>query len=516
MINYNKKHINDSQQIWINIAASFVAYGVSLFISFFLSPYIVRTIGVEANGFVGLANNFVSYASLITIALNSLAGRFITISLRENDTGKANRYFTSVLFANTFLAAVLFLVGGMVVINLERLIEIPADITADVRLLFIALFLNCIISVFGSVFSVAAFATNKLYLESIRNIEANLLRAGCIALGFLLFTPRVSYIGLGSLLSGVYVLVFNMRYTKLLLPQIHIRREYYDFQKVRELISSGVWNTFTRLGQLILDGLDLLISNVFINATAMGVLSLSKTVPTLVSGVVGMLVGAFSPSFTFLYADGNILELKQQIKLSMKIMGVIANLPIIVLIVCGVDFFRIWQPTQDPNVLHQLSLLAVACLMFSGGINSLYSVFTVVNKIKANSIAVFVTGCVSTAITLLLVRTTQLGIYAVAGVSAVCSIIRNLVFTAPYGAKCLGLKWYTFYPDIFRPVLYTIVSVLCTGLAVSSLTADNLLTLFVKAVIVGIIAVFIGLWIILNKAERKRIFSKLWRVKHEK
>ena len=495
------KEISTNKQLIINMSASFVAYGVSLFISFFLSPYIVETIGVEANGFVGLANNFVSYASIITIALNSLAGRFITISIRETDTEKANRYFTSVLFANSFIAAVLFLVGGVVVINLEKLIMIPAEITEDVRVLFIALFLNCIISVFGSVFSVAAFATNKLYLESIRNIEANLLRAGCIALGFLLFTPRVSYIGLGSLLSGVYVLVFNMRYTKRLLPQIRIRKKYYDFQKVKELVSSGIWNTFTRLGQLILDGLDLLISNVFINATAMGVLSLSKTMPNLVSTVVSMLVGAFSPNFTFLYAEGNMAELHRQIKLSMKIMGVIANLPIIVLVVCGVDFFRIWQPTQDPHQLQVLSILAVACLMFSGG------------KIKANSIAVFVTGCVSTAITLLLVRTTELGIYAVAGVSAVCSIIRNLVFTAPYGAKCLNLKWYAFYPDIFRPVLYTIVSVLVAGLAVASLAADNLIMLFVKAAIVGLIAVFIGLWIILNKAERSYVFSKLRRKK---
>ena len=58
------KTISQSKQLIINMSASFIAYGVSLFISFFLSPYIVRTIGVEANGFVGLANNFVSYYRL--------------------------------------------------------------------------------------------------------------------------------------------------------------------------------------------------------------------------------------------------------------------------------------------------------------------------------------------------------------------------------------------------------------------------------------------------------------------
>ncbi len=503
------KEISTNKQLIINMSASIVSYGVSLFISFFLSPYIVRTIGVEANGFVGLANNFVSYASIITIALNSLAGRFITISLRENDIDKANRYFSSVLFANTFLAAVLFLIGGIIVTVLERLIEIPAVMTADVRLLFAVLFLNCIISVFGSVFSVAAFATNKLYLESIRNIEANLIRAAVIAGAFLLLTPKVSYIGIGSLLSGIYVLVFNMRYTRLLLPEISIRWKYYEFQKVKELVSSGIWNTFNRLGQLILDGLDLLISNVFISATAMGVLSLSKTVPTMVSGVVGMLVGAFSPNFTFLFADGNIPELKRQIKLSMKIMGFITNLPIIVLVVCGVDFFRIWQPTQDPHVLQRLSIMAVGCLVFSGGINSLYGVFTVVNKIKMNAIVVFVTGCFSTAITLVLVNTTDLGIYAVAGVSTVCSIIRNLVFTAPYGAKCLNQKWYTFYPDIFRPVLFAIISAAAAGFLVSGIHVNGWGMMFVKAAVSAIISVGIGFFVMLNKIDRCVLVQKI-------
>ena len=54
---------------------------------------------------------------------------------------------------------------------------------------------------------------------------------------------------------------------------------------------------------------------------------------------------------------------------------------------------------------------------------------------------------------------------------------------------------------------------LVAGLAVASLAADNLIMLFVKAAVVGLIAVFIGLWIILNKAERSYVFSKLRRKK---
>ena len=102
-----KIELSKKQQLIINLSASFVSYGVTLLIGFFLSPFIVRTIGVEANGFVSLANNFVSYASLITLALNSLAGRYITISLVKGDIKEANRYFASVYYANIAIASAL-------------------------------------------------------------------------------------------------------------------------------------------------------------------------------------------------------------------------------------------------------------------------------------------------------------------------------------------------------------------------------------------------------------------------
>lgn len=505
------REISQSKQLAVNMAASFIAYGVSLFISFFLSPYIVSTIGVEANGFVGLANNFVSYAGIITIALNSLAGRFITISLTRGDEEAANRYFTSVFFANLVIALVLGLIGGIIIVFLDQLINIPAALLTDVRWLFTFVFLNCILSVVGSVFTVATFARNKLYLSSLREIEANLARALCIIGLFALGTPRVSFLGAASLLSGGYTMIRNIRYTRLLLPEIRVRRKHFDFRAVWELVTSGIWNTINRLGQILIDGLDLLITNLFVDAAAMGILGLAKTVPNLISGLMGSIVGVFSPNYTILYAEGKYDELLAQIKQSMKVMGVITNIPIIILLTCGQEFFANWQPTLDPKMLNLLSILTIGCLIFSGGINCLYGIFTVVNRMKANSLVVLAGGAVSTLLVLFLVRTTDLGVYAVAGVSTAVSIIRNLVFTAPYGAKCLNQKWYIFYPEIFKPVLFVIISVLICLVVLPMISLAGWLGFFSKAAVSGILALAVGFWIVLNKNDRSFLLSKLIR-----
>ena len=61
----NKKENKISFSIFVGVAT----FGISLCISFFVTPIIVDKLGSEAYGFVSLANNFVSYAALITVAL---------------------------------------------------------------------------------------------------------------------------------------------------------------------------------------------------------------------------------------------------------------------------------------------------------------------------------------------------------------------------------------------------------------------------------------------------------------
>lgn len=503
--------LSPNQLLAINMTASLISLLVTFGISFILSPYIVRTVGVEAYGFVSLGNNFVSYASLATVALDALAGRFITVRLYEGDIEQANKYYASAFYANLAIGIVLLLVGTFVWVNLERLVSIPDGIVWDVKILFGSLFLNCFVSTVGSVFAVATFATNKLYLNSLRSIESQVIRAIALTCVFALLAPRVWYIGATALLTGVYCLGFNIHYTRVLTPMLKLKRKSFDSSVVMELLASGVWSLVNRLGVMLHDGLDLLITNLFIDATSMGVLSLAKTVPGAIQGVIGSLVTVFAPNFTILYAEGKIAELVESVRQSMKIMGVMANLPIIILVVCGEDFFHLWQPTQDAAQLYLLSILTIAGFVINGGVNCIFNIFTVVNRLKVNSVAILVSGLISAGVTYLLVRTTNLGVVAVAGTSTVVSIARNLLVTIPYAAICLDLKWYSFYLDVIRQVLFFCLGT-AAGLFVRTLvTVTGWLSLCMQCVLVALVAVSIGLVVMLNENDRARFFNSIRR-----
>jgi len=506
-----KKNLSNSQMLIINMFASALTYLVTFFVGFFLSPYIVKSVGVDAYGFVNLADSFVGYASLSAVALNALAGRYITVSYHKNDIEEANKYYSSVFFANCLLSAIILIVEAVVWIKLETIINIPKGILSDVKVLFAVLFVNSIITTVGSVFSIATFATNKLYISSFRTIESQLIRAIFLFCSFFFFAPKVQYLGIATLFTGIYVFSFNIKYMRVLLPELQINLKFFDIKSIWMLIKSGVWVLITRASAILFDGLDLLITNLFIDAASMGVLSLAKTVPTIIRSIVGSVSGVFSPNLTILYAQGKKEELVKYIRQSMKILCVLTNLPIIVLVVCGIDFFTLWQPTQDPNQLQLLSILTIISFVINGSLDSIYYVYTLVDRLKVNSVALLISGVVSAMTTYLLVKNTDLGIIAVAGTSTVVTILLNIIVSIPYAAKCLKLKWYTFYAEVLRSVLFFCVSVGICWIISRNIIGTNWLMLMIKGAVCSAVVMAIGLFVVLNKDDRAVIKSKLLR-----
>ena len=105
----------------LNMAASMLSTLVSLAISFVLSPIIIEKLDFEAQGFMTLATDFVSYANIAAMALNSMAGRFITVSLTKGDLKKANEYFNSTMYANMGIVGFLFIPSVLIVLFLDKL-----------------------------------------------------------------------------------------------------------------------------------------------------------------------------------------------------------------------------------------------------------------------------------------------------------------------------------------------------------------------------------------------------------
>lgn len=80
-----------------------------------------------------LAKNFTQYATIITIALNSYAARYITVSYHNNDMEKAQEYISSVYYGDVAISAVIMIVAGGFILFLDRILNISLELVTSVK-----------------------------------------------------------------------------------------------------------------------------------------------------------------------------------------------------------------------------------------------------------------------------------------------------------------------------------------------------------------------------------------------
>lgn len=507
MMESNVENKLNKTQIVMNMLFSIVAFVLNLGISFFITPYITEQFGVDAYGFVKLANDFANYASVLSIALNSMASRFIMIEFAKGNTAQAKRYYSSITLANIILTAILMLPALICVVYVDKLLEVPAVLLFEVKLTFAITFATFLLNLCMTTFSNCFYLTNRLDKSAVRDALSNIIRVIATIFLLVVIKPRISYVALGTFISTIFVSVYNIYYTRKLTPELRFSLKDFDLKKLIQVLSSGIWNSITRMSQIFSSGLDLLMTNLLVGATEMGYLSVAKTVPNVLVSFNATIANVFSPNLMILYANGEKEQLKKMAKMSMKFMCLFVSIPNAILISMGKEFFTLWVPGQPADLINILSILTIINSCITGPLQPLYQIFTITNKVKQSSIVMIIYGFVSVAVTYICLQVTDLGIYAVAGVSLIGSVIVALVYHLPFAAIYIGFSWYTFFPEVFKSIISLLV-VTIIGVCINYIFAlDTWGMWFVCAILTAIIGVFANYLLILSRTERAYLIS---------
>lgn len=490
------------------MVANTASFALATLISFFLTPYITKNVGIEAYGLVGLANSFISYVTLFTAALNSMASRFIIIEIHKNEFTKANIYFSSVLIANTIIALLLVIPSIWLIFNLD-MINVSQSLMWDAQITFSIVILSFFVSLVGSFFGVVLYAKNILWKGGFRTMESNIIRIVLILLMFSYLDTRIYYVALATFIAGLYPLCFNIRYTHKLIPELKLKKSYFSFGAIKTLITSGVWNSITKLSQILLDGLDLLLCNIFIGGVMTGNVAIAKTLPALFVSLIAILSDSYYPQLLESYSKKMKDALSAAINQSINLLSAISGICLSILIVYSTDFYRLWLPGQDNKLLSTLTILALGTVLISSCIYSLYSVFSLTNKVKTHSIVMVITGFMSIGITFLCLKFTNLGVYAIVGVSSVLGILRNLLFTPIYAAHCLRMNKFTFYKRIFKNLFNVIILILICSIMRLYITPNSWVLLIINFIICAIVGGLISWFLVFSRSQRISLINQI-------
>lgn len=495
--------MSDNKQLAKNAIFNVLQFAVNFFISFFFTPYLIRTVGKDAYSFFPLVNNMIGYTSIITTAVGGMAGRFITMRIYKNDNEGAALYFNSVLVANWILSAIFTILSVVCVVYLQYILTIPKALIGEVKILFAFACASMIIGLSTGILGTGTFVKNRVDATAYSGVITNLLRVCLILLLFAIFKPSIIYMSLSAFCAALLGVYYNFKFKRIFLPELSIHPiRYFKWSYLKELISSSIWNSVNQLSFLLLTQLDLFITNIFIGVSETGDYSIAKMMPNLIQSFMVVLVAVFVPQFTILYAKGEMESLLKEINKSVKLMGIATTLPVGFLMIYGADFFNLWVPGQTSENLYILSVLTLIPLAISGCINTIFHIYTVTNKLKVPSLVLLLNGILNTVLVFVLLKYTNLGVIAIPIASMSTLIIKNITFTPMYAAYCLKQSLFVFHKDIFLGCSSCLVVIITCVIIKQVISPDSWLTLILSAIIVSFISISFSSILYLSKKER--------------
>lgn len=499
--------MNSKKHFAISMVATLIAFVIQFGVNFAVTPYIVSSLGAEAYGFVPLINNLISYSSFVTMAVNSMAGRFIGVAYNRGDIRKANEYFSSVLIADAVIALILAVPFAFIALFPDVVMNIPTSLVEDVRRAFVFSALSTEFSLVLSVYGTVYYIKNRLDKNAVRNIEGNVLRAGTLLALFVVLPPQIAFVPASMLVLNLYNCVANIYYTKKYIPEFRIRFKNFKIKKIKELLSSGIWNTVNNIGYTLLITLDLYLANRFLGARIGGEYSLSKTMPTFITNITFAVAAVFGPQLLQYYSEKQNAKLVEFVHFSLKFMGMFSALPIGFLIVFGVDFFNIWVPGQNSMFLQHMSIITLIALLPSCCTTVLGNLMIVLNKVKVPALAFLSCGILNIICVIPLLMYTNLGIWSIILIAAVLDFAKNLFFVPWYASRSLGISPTAMIVEAFRGCLCIMPMLAVSYIMHTFFFAANWIQFVVLAFTCASIAGLCEIFVVFNKKERKQIYA---------
>lgn len=500
---------NATKQISFTLILSIVAMAINYMISFVLTPYITTNMGAEAFGFVSLAKTIANYGIIATGCLNAFAARYITIAYHKDDIEKANTYFSSVVIANIGLLLITIIFEVFFIYNIQVFIKIPTNLVSDVKVLFALDITNYMLLALANTFTVSAYIKNKLGSVETNNVITYLTQVIVLIVLYKFLPIRVSYVGVGLIISTLVLFVLNIRLSKKYTPELKVKKEIFSWRAVKKLVLSGIWNSINSVGNLLNSGLDLWVSNLMLSALEMGNLSIVKTVSTILSSLEQLLSRPFQPYLLKKYSNGDSKGVAQILNFEIMFSGYFSSMIFAGLITFGSLYYKLWTPTQDSMLLYGITVVTVVGFLFEGIVQPLFYTYTLTLKNRIPCYVTIGSGILNVIGMYVLLKYTNLGLYAVVGTTTVLGFITFMIFTPIYSAHCLGLKWNVFYLGIFRVLSAAVVITLVLKTLFMNFMPSTWIGLIVSSLCSCIIGVPIFMFIVLDKENRNLAINKL-------
>lgn len=500
--------MNLRKQVPKNLAINILSFGITFLIGIWLTPYLLKQLGVVAYGLIPLAMFLSQYVSVILNSINISIDKFYLESLHKNEDENSNKIFTtSLIIILTFIFFQL-LIMAIVLFNITYFFTIPNKLVQDAIWLFGLTFLGFSISLIRGIYGTTLFAYNRLDISRGIDILQNIVRVVIIVSLFILDEVSLKAVGIANLIAAIVAFIPTYYYFKKLTPQIKIKLSYFDKSKVSDISKMSTWIIINQVGVLLLGNIDLYLVNTMIDGKATGEYAIVIQVATIFRTLSGLFAGLITPIVMIYYAKNEIENVNIALSIASKFMAIFISIVLGVTFVFAPILIGIWLGTEYVY-LSSLISFSLLFLLFSVPTMPLFSVNVATSKVKIPAVTTIIFGILNSVLMIVLLKATDLGLWAVVIAKLFLELAYNSIFMPIYVSKIMKVKIWTFLRIPFLSVLLTSIVFTLVYFINQYLLLESFLPILSFSIIMFILFKILFSIIIYSGKEKKILIPRL-------
>ena len=430
-----------SSKLAFNVVMNWAATGVGLVIPFFLTPFVVRSLGTEAYGVWILSASTVSYLNLLDLGMRSAVIRFVSKAGTEGASSEVRDVVGAALWFRLLIALVVAAISIVLAISFPHLFKIPQALYRSSQITVLLCALGVAVTLITGVFGAVLAAVSRFdRLSTIAMVQTAGRAAGVL---FLLKSGH----GLISLacwelavivISGACITVSALKLVpasrgRIRKPQMELLRKIWSYSFV-----TFIWIIAV---QVIISSDNLMVGH-FVSVRLAALYAIGGSLVTYSGQIVSALTTTFTPLASSLEAAGKMKDLRNLLIRGTQATLVLSFPVSLALLFRGRTFIGLWMGPSYSQISGSILQILLIAQFMSVAVATAGSVMMAIGKHVGPAKFAVVEAILNVTITLALCK--RFGAYGVAWGTSLAVTLITLAFWPRYIQKTLDIPIYTY------------------------------------------------------------------------
>jgi len=492
-----------------NLMANWIGQAAGLVVVFFLSPFVVHSLGKTDYGLWSLLNVFTGYLGVFDLGMRASTGRFLIFYVGRKDLGRVNETLRTGLSFYSLVSLLIVLVAVILAWAFPLLFpSVPAEQAVTVRFLLPLLALNVWMSAMSGAFASILAAHDRFDLSQGVDVAVLGIRTGAIVAvllsGYGIVGMTLATVGASALsLAGNYVLAHRVHPGLRAWPMGIVR------DRLKEMFGYGVPSFLRNIVGMLIGQTDLVVVGVLLGVSAVTTYSIGAMLVWYSGPFIGQIAGTVFPSLQRSAAVGDVPSMRWTYMRLLK-MILIVGLPMFLgYMFFGDRFICLWMGPGFPEAFTVMTILSVArlVLLMSAGADSLLSA---TGNVWPLTIATGVEAVVNLTLSVTFVVVLHWGLAGVAAANLAAVVLGRGLFLPWLAARRISIGARAMAKGVLLPGL------LCGALfagwcfVVRTIVTGQTWTWFAFQVILALVGYsLVAIALLVPRADRARVWKFL-------